>query len=229
MLKKCLLSGRTIRPDEKIVSIPCASKGAQAKTGFVLANEIGNGYTMPIEKPCKAVEYTVKVRFTRKGCESYKDFIFHGKDEVTAFLEVISKGKVTGHGAAGEWLVFSPITTFAGLRYIFTAIAAVVDIQYINVSIAAVDIDYSNVNVALKNSDTSNVFGGKVNIKAGELKSFQPADIDMTMRGLDCLSRIVKASEKSVKSLVTIIEKSARMEYPVDSRAEKMTVKGSKA
>ena len=219
MLKKSLLSGRTIRPDEKVITIPCASKGAQAKTGFVSVSDIPNGYTRPNDIPDKGISYSLTFRFTRKGNAEYKGFKMNA-EQVTAFIETTMRGIVKNYGGrVGEYLYSAPQTTFCGMRY-----------QSVSVKIESDSINFANVNKALRKVDAPNVWGGNVpHVENGELKKFSFADIDQFMRGLDCLSRIVKASDKSEKVLSGIIEKSAREEYPVDKRAEKMTVKGSKA
>ena len=230
MLKKCLLSGRTIRPDERVISIPCASKGAQAKTGFISVSDIPNGYTRPNDIPDKGISYSLTFRFTRKGNAEYKGFKMNA-EQVTAFIETTMRGIVKNYGGrVGEYLYSMPQTTFCGMRYQVSALVSCVDVQSVSVKIEGDSINFTNVNKALRKVDAPNVWGGNVpHIENGELKKFSFADIDQFMRGLDCLARLVKASDKSEKVLSGIIEKSAREEYPVDKRAEKMTVKGSKA
>ena len=236
--KICLLSGKEIKKNENFLSVPVSYKGAQGKTGFVITNEIKNGYSQSFksestDKTSVFVKTGLNIRFSWKPLPiEYNGFLFHTEAEITAFLCVITHGKVQKMGAVGNYIRVPQHTTLCGWRYIYTAVASVVEIADVEVLATLENDDMPNMeNVQLVLSGCENVpdIGEKFRYDA-KRKTFRftYTDIASFMRCIDTIHRMMKNSHNPIK-LHKILEQAAEHVTETDRRGKVIKDGGKRA
>lgn len=236
--KICLLSGKQIDKNEKFLCVPVSYKGAQGKLGFVREDEIKNGYTQPFksestDKTSAFVKTGLNIRFNWKPFPmEYNEFVFHTEAEVTAFLCVITHGKVEKRGAIGNYIRVPYHTTLCGWRYIFAAVASVVDISDVEI-LATLENDdapnVSNIQLVLSGCENSDDIGKKFryDAKRGTFR-FTYTDIASFIRCIDTVHRMMKNSNNPGK-LVRMLEQAAAHVTEADRRGRVIKDEGKRA
>lgn len=225
--KICLLSGKKIEKNERFLCVPVSYKGAQGKLGFVSDDEIKNGYTQPFKsentnKTSVFIKTGLNIRFNWKTLPlEYNGFIFHTENEIIAFLCVITHGKVQKMGAVGNYIRIPEHATLCGWRYIYTAVANVVEVSDVEI-LATLENDKSpnmgNIQLTLSSCENVSDIGEKFRYDA-KRKTFRFAytDIASFMRCIDTVHRMMKNSNNPMK-LHGIIEQAAEHVTETDRR-----------
>lgn len=237
--KVCLLTGEQIGKNDDFVCVPVSYKGAQGKTGFVAKKAIKAGYIQPLNSGndkvsvyCKT-ELSIKFQWKKNLPLEYNGFIFHNADEIAAFMCVISHGKIKRQGAVGDFLKVPAHTNLNGFRYIYTAIAAVADVQSVEVKLTLCNDDRSpmvqNIAPALSNASGSNTIGKNFRFDGKrETFRFDYTGIEDFMRCLDTAHALYKNSYKPLK-MADILYKAIRRETAVDKRGKVIKDGGKRA
>lgn len=227
--KVCLLSGQQIEKNEHFLCVPASYKGAQGKTGFVLVDEVKNGYSQSFksestDKQSVFVKTGLNIRFNWKKLPlEYNGFIFHSENEVIAFLCVITHGKVQKMGAVGNFIRVPYHTTLCGWRYIFAAVASVVNVSDVEI-LATLENDTApnmeNIKLILTSFENVSDIGEKFRYdKKRETFRFTYTDIASFIRCIDTVHRMMKNSNNPDK-LVRILEQSAAHVTESDRRGK---------
>lgn len=236
--KVCLLSGKQIEKNEHFLRVPASYKGAQGKTGFVLVDEIKNGYSQPFKsentnKTSVFIKTGLNIRFNWKSLPlEYNGFLFHTEQEVTAFLCVITHGKVQKMGAVGNYIRIPEHTTLCGWRYIYTAVASVVEVSNVEI-LATLENDdmpnIGNIQLALSGCENSDDIGHKFRYDS-KRKTFRFAytEIASFMRCIDTVHRMMKNSHNPMK-LHGIVEQAAEHVTEADRRGKVIKDGGKRA
>lgn len=236
--KICLLSGKQIDKNEKFLCVPVSYKGAQGKTGFVLTDEIKNGFTQPFksestDKTSAFVKTGLNIRFNWKPLPlEYNEFTFHTESEVVSFLCVITHGKVEKRGAVGNYIRVPYHTTLCGWRYIYAAVASVVDISDVEI-LATLENDdapnVSNIQLVLSGCENSDDIGKKFryDAKRGTFR-FTYTDIASFIRCIDTVHQMMKNSNNPGK-LVRMLEQAAAHVTEADRRGRVIKDDGKRA
>lgn len=227
--KVCLLSGKQIQKNEKFICVPVSYKGAQGKTGFVLVDETKNGFTQPFksestDKTGVFVKTGLNIRFNWKVLPlEYNGFTFHTESEIIAFLCVITHGKVEKRGAVGNYIRVPQHTTLCGWRYIFAAVASVVNVSDVEV-LATLENDTApnmeNIKLVLTSFENVSDIGAKFryDAKRGTFR-FTYTDIASFIRCIDTVHQMLKYSRNPGK-LVRILEQAAHHVTESDRRGK---------
>ena len=227
--KICLLSGKQINKNDNFICVPVSYKGAQGKTGFVLTDETKNGYTQPFKSESTTKENVfvktgLNIRFSWKPLPlEYNGFVFHTETEIIAFLCVITHGKVEKRGAVGNYIRVPQHTTLCGWRYIYTAVASVVEISDVEI-LATLENDETpnmvNVQLALSGCENVSDIGEKFRYDS-KRKTFRFAytEIASFMRCIDTVHRMMKNSYNPMK-LHGIVEQAAEHVTETDRRGK---------
>lgn len=237
--KICLLSGQQIEKDEPFVCVPVSYKGAQGKTGFVAEKAIKAGYQLPLNSGSEKVsvycktELSIKFKWKDHLPLEYNGFVFHCIAEIAAFMCVISHGKIKRQGAVGDFLKVPAHTNLSGFRYIYTAIAAVVDVQSVEVKLTLCNDDRSpmvqNIALALNNASGASTIGKNFRFDGKrETFRFDYTGIEDFMRCLDTAHALYKNSYKPLK-MADILYKAIRRETAVDKRGRVIKDGGKRA
>lgn len=236
--KICLLSGKKINKNENFICVPVSYKGAQGKTGFVAEKAIKAGYIQPLNNGsdkvsvyCKT-ELSIKFQWKKNLPLEYNGFIFHNADEIAAFMCVISHGKIKRQGAIGDFLKVPAHVNLNGFRYIYTAIAAVVDVQNVEVKLILCNDTapiMQNIALALNSVGGSKTIGKnfRFDVKR-ETFRFDYTGIEDFMRCLDTAHALYKNSYRPLK-LKDILYKAIRRETAVDKRGKVIKDGGKRA
>lgn len=236
--KVCLLSGKQIEKNEHFLCVPASYKGAQGKTGFVLTNETKNGYSQPFKsesttKESVFVKTGLNIRFNWKPLPlEYNGFIFHTEQEVTAFICVITHGKVQKMGAVGNYIRVPEHTTLCGWRYIYTAVSSVVEVSDVEI-LATLENDdapdVSNIQLALSGCENVSDIGEKFRYDS-KRKTFRFAytDIASFMRCIDTVHQMLKNSNNTGK-LFRILEQATNHVTEADRRGRVIKDGGKRA
>ena len=236
--KICLLSGKQINKNDNFLCVPASYKGAQGKLGFVRDDEIKNGYSQPFKsestsKTSVFVKTGLNIRFNWKVLPlEYNGFTFHTENEVVAFLCVITHGKVEKRGAVGNYIRVPEHTTLCGWRYIYTAVASVVEVSDVEILATLENDDMPNIgNIQLALSGCENVsdIGEKFRYDS-KRKTFRftYTDIASFMRCIDTIHRMMKNSHNPMK-LHGILEKAAEHVTEADRRGRVIKDSGKRA
>lgn len=236
--KVCLLSGKQIKKNENFLCVPVSYKGAQGKLGFVSNDEVKNGFTQPFksestDKTSAFVKTGLNIRFNWKMLPlEYNGFIFRDEAEVIAFLCVITHGKVEKRGAVGNYIRVPYHTTLCGWRYIFAAVASVVEVSDVEI-LATLENDdapnMDNVRLALSGCENVSDIGDKFRYDVKrETFRFTYTDIASFMRCIDTVHRMLKSSNNPGK-LVRILEQSAEHVTESDRRGRVIKDGGKRA
>lgn len=236
--KICLLSGQQIEKDENFLCVPVSYKGAQGKTGFVAEKAIKDGYQLPLNDGSEKVsvycktELSIKFQWKKNLPLEYNGFIFHNADEITAFMCVISHGKIKRQGAIGDFLKVPAHANLNGFRYIYTAIAAVVDVQSVEVKLTLCNDTapiMQNIALALNSVSGSKTIGKNFRFDGKrETFRFNYTGIEDFMRCLDTAHALYKNSYRPLK-LKDILYKAIRRETAVDKRGKVIKDGGKRA
>lgn len=236
--KICLLSGKQIEKNENFLCVPVSYKGAQGKTGFVAQRAIKDGYQLPLNNGSEKVsvfcktELSIKFKWKKNFPLEYNGFIFHNADEIAAFMCVISHGKIKRQGAIGDFLKVPAHTNLSGFRYIYTAVAAVVDVQSIEVKLTLCNDTapiMQNIALALNSVSGSNTIGKNFRFDGKrETFRFDYTGIEDFMRCLDTAHALYKNSYRPLK-LKDILYKAIRRETAVDKRGKVIKDGGKRA
>lgn len=236
--KICLLSGQQINKNDDFICVPASYKGAQGKTGFVLTDEVKNGYIQPFKsesttKESVFVKTGLNIRFSWKELPlEYNGFLFHTESEVIAFLCVITHGKVQKMGAVGNYIRVPYHTTLCGWRYIFAAVASVVNVSDVEILATLENADtpnMDNVRLALSGCENVSDIGDKFRYDVKrETFRFTYTDIASFMRCIDTVHRMLKSSNNPGK-LVRILEQSAEHVTESDRRGRVIKDNGKRA
>lgn len=236
--KVCLLSGKQIQKNENFLCVPVSYKGAQGKTGFVLTDETKNGYSQTFksestDKTSAFIKTGLNIRFNWKVLPlEYNGFVFHTEQEVVAFLCVITHGKVEKRGAVGNYIRVPEHTTLCGWRYIFAAVASVVDISDIEI-LATLENDTApnmeNIRLVLTSFESSDDIGKKFRYDSKrETFRFAYTDIASFIRCIDTVHRMMKNSYNPGK-LSRILEQAAEHVTESDRRGKVIKDGGKRA
>ena len=236
--KVCLLSGKQIEKNEHFLCVPVSYKGAQGKLGFVRDDEIKNGYSQPFKsesttKESVFVKTGLNIRFNWKPLPlEYNGFIFHTEQEITAFLCVITHGKVEKRGAVGNYIRVPQHTTLCGWRYIYTAVASVVEISDVEI-LATLENDdapdMNNIRLALSSCENPDDIGEKFRYdKKRETFRFTYTDIASFIRCIDTVHQMLKNSNNTGK-LFRILEQAANHVTEADRRGRVIKDGGKRA
>ena len=227
--KVCLLTGKQIDKNEGFVCVPVSYKGAQGKTGFVAERAIKDGYQQPLNSGidkvsvyCKT-ELSIKFKWKNRFPLEYNGFVFHTENEIAAFMCVISHGRIKRQGAIGDFLKVPAHTNLNGFRYIYTAIASVVDVQSVETKLTLCNDKapiVQNIVLALNNASGANTIGKnfRFDVKR-ETFRFDYTGIQDFMRCLDTAHALYKNSQKPLK-MADILYKAIRRENAVDKRGK---------
>lgn len=236
--KVCLLSGKEINKNENFLCVPVSYKGAQGKLGFVLTDEVKNGYTQSFksestDKTSVFVKTGLNIRFSWKVLPiEYNGFTFHTESEIIAFLCVITHGKVEKRGAVGNYIRVPYHTTLCGWRYIFSAVASVVDISDVEI-LATLENDVApnmeNIQLVLTSCENSDDIGEKFRYdkKRGTFR-FTYTDIASFIRCIDTVHQMLKNSNNPAK-LVRMLEQAAAHVTEADRRGKIIKDGGKRA
>lgn len=236
--KMCLLSGKQIQKNENFLCVPVSYKGAQGKLGFVLTDEVKNGYTQSFksestDKTSVFVKTGLNIRFNWKALPlEYNDFVFHTESEITAFLCVITHGKVEKRGAVGNYIRVPQHTTLCGWRYIFAAVASVVNISDVEI-LATLENDTApnmdNIKLVLTSFENVSDIGAKFryDAKRGTFR-FTYTDIASFIRCIDTVHQMLKNSNNPAK-LVRMLEQAAAHVTESDRRGKVIKDGGKRA
>lgn len=236
--KICLLSGKEIGKNASFLCVPASYKGAQGKTGFVLTDEIKNGYTQPFKsesttKESVFVKTGLNIRFIWKPLPiEYNGFLFRTEAEIIAFLCVITHGKVEKRGAVGNYIRVPYHTTLCGWRYIYTAVASVVEISDVEILATLendTDPNMENIQLALSGCENVSDIGEKFRYDS-KRKTFRFAytEIASFMRCIDTVHRMLKNSYNPMK-LHGIMEQAAEHVTESDRRGRVIKDGGKRA
>lgn len=227
--KICLLSGKEIGKNDSFLCVPVSYKGAQGKLGFVSNDEIKNGYSQSFksestDKTSAFVKTGLNIRFSWKELPlEYNGFLFREKEEVIAFLCVITHGKVQKMGAVGNFIRVPQHTTLCGWRYIFAAVASVVNVSDVEILATLENADTpntDNIRLVLTSFENSDDIGEKFRYdKKRETFRFTYTDIASFIRCIDTVHRMLKNSNNPTK-LVRILEQSAAHVTESDRRGK---------
>lgn len=236
--KMCLLSGKEIDKNASFICVPVSYKGAQGKLGFVSDDEVKNGFTQPFksestDKTGVFVKTGLNIRFNWKVLPlEYNGFIFRDEQEVIAFLCVITHGKVQKMGAVGNYIRVPQHTTLCGWRYIFAAVASVVNVSDVEVLATLENADtpnMDNVRLALASCENVSDIGDKFRYDVKrETFRFTYTDIASFMRCIDTVHRMLKSSNNPGK-LVRMLEQSADHVTEADRRGRVIKDGGKRA
>lgn len=236
--KMCLLSGKAIGKNEGFICVPASYKGAQGKLGFVSDDEVKNGFSQPFksestDKTSAFVKTGLNIRFSWKALPlEYNGFLFREESEVVAFLCVITHGKVEKRGAIGNYIRVPYHTTLCGWRYIFAAVASVVNVSDVEI-LATLENDTApnmeNIKLVLTSFENSNDIGEKFRYD-GKRETFRFAytDIASFIRCIDTVHRMLKDSRNPGK-LVRILEQAAEHVTESDRRGRVIKDGGKRA
>ena len=236
--KICLLSGKQIDKNADFICVPVSYKGAQGKTGFVLTDEAKNGYSQSFtsestDKTNVFVKTGLNIRFDWKPLPiEYNGFLFHTEAEITAFLCVITHRRVQKMGAVGNYIRVPEHTTLCGWRYIYTAVASVVEIADVEI-IATLENDnapdISTIQLALSGCKNISDIGEKFRYDA-KRKTFRftYTDIVSFMRCIDTVHQMLKNSHNPIK-LHKILEQAAEHVTKTDRRGNVIKDGGKRA
>lgn len=236
--KVCLLSGKEIGKNDSFLCVPVSYKGAQGKLGFVSDDEVKNGFTQPFksestEKTSAFVKTGLNIRFSWKPLPlEYNGFLFREEAEVVAFLCVITHGKVEKRGAVGNYIRVPYHTTLCGWRYIFAAVASVVEVSDVEI-LATLENSPSpntdNIQLVLTSCENVSDIGDKFRYdkKRGTFR-FTYTDIASFIRCIDTVHRMLKSSNNPGK-LVRILEQSAEHVTEADRRGRVIKDGGKRA
>lgn len=227
--KVCLLSGKQIQKNESFVCVPVSYKGAQGKLGFVSNDEIKNGFTQSFKsestnKTGVFVKTGLNIRFNWKALPlEYNGFLFQEEAEIVAFLCVITHGKVQKMGAVGNYIRVPYHTTLCGWRYIFAAVASVVEVSDVEI-LATLENDdapnMGNIQLALSGCENVSDVGEKFRYDAKrETFRFTYTDIASFIRCIDTVHRMMKNSGNPAK-LVRMLEQAANHVTEADRRGK---------
>lgn len=236
--KICLLSGKQINKDEDFLCVPVSYKGAQGKTGFVLMDEVKNGFSQSFksestEKQSAFVKTGLNIRFSWKELPlEYNGFLFREEEEVIAFLCVITHGKVQKMGAVGNYIRVPYHTTLCGWRYIFAAVASVVEISDVEI-LATLENDdapdMNNIRLALSGCENVSDIGERFRYDSKrETFRFAYTDIASFIRCIDTVHRMMKYSKNPAK-LVRVLEQAAAHVTESDRRGRIIKDGGKRA
>lgn len=227
--KVCLLSGKEIGKNDSFLCVPVSYKGAQGKLGFVSDDEVKNGFTQSFksestDKTSAFVKTGLNIRFNWKVLPlEYNGFIFREEEEIIAFLCVITHGKVQKMGAVGNFIRVPYHTTLCGWRYIFAAVASVVEISDVEI-LATLENSPSpnteNIRLVLTSFENVSDIGTKFRYdsKRGTFR-FAYTDIASFIRCIDTVHRMMKCSNNPGK-LVRILEQAAEHVTESDRRGK---------
>lgn len=236
--KMCLLSGKAIGKNEGFICVPASYKGAQGKLGFVSDDEVKNGFSQSFksestEKTGAFVKTGLNIRFSWKPLPlEYNGFLFREEQEVIAFLCVITHGKVQKMGAVGNYIRVPYHTTLCGWRYIFAAVASVVEVSDVEI-LATLENDdapdMNNVRLALSRCENPDDIGEKFRYdgKRGTFR-FTYTDIASFIRCIDTVHRMMKNSRNPMK-LHGIVEQAAEHVTETDRRGRVIKDGGKRA
>lgn len=236
--KICLLSGQQIEKNENFLCVPVSYKGAQGKLGFVLTDEVKNGYTQSFksestDKTSVFVKTGLNIRFSWKVLPlEYNGFTFHTESEIVSFLCVITHGKVEKRGAVGNYIRVPYHTTLCGWRYIFAAVASVVNISDVEI-LATLENDTApnmdNIKLVLTSFENVSDIGEKFryDAKRGTFR-FTYTDIASFIRCIDTVHRMLKNSGNPGK-LVRMLEQAAAHVTESDRRGKVIKDGGKRA
>lgn len=227
--KVCLLSGQQIDKNAEFICVPVSYKGAQGKLGFVSNDKIKNGFTQSFksestEKTSAFVKTGLNIRFSWKALPlEYNDFVFHTESEIIAFLCIITHGKVEKRGAVGNYIRVPQHTTLCGWRYIFAAVASVVEISDVEI-LATLENDTApnmeNIRLVLTSFENSDDIGEKFRYDGKrETFRFTYTDIASFIRCIDTVHRMLKNSGNPGK-LVRMLEQAAAHVTEADRRGK---------
>ena len=236
--KMCLLSGKQIKKNENFLCVPASYKGAQGKTGFVLTDETKNGYTQSFksestDKTGVFVKTGLNIRFNWKVLPlEYNGFTFHTESEIIAFLCVITHGRVEKRGAVGNYIRVPYHTTLCGWRYIFAAVASVVNVSDVEI-LATLENDnapdMNNIRLALSGCENPDDIGERFRYDSKrETFRFTYTDIASFIRCIDTVHRMLKNSNNPGK-LVRILEQAAEHVTESDRRGKVIKDGGKRA
>lgn len=236
--KICLLSGKQIEKNDSFLCVPASYKGAQGKTGFVLTDEVKNGYSQPFKsestnKTSVFVKTGLNIRFNWKPLPiEYNGFLFRTEQEVTAFLCVITHGKVEKRGAVGNYIRVPYHTTLCGWRYIYTAVASVVEVSDVEILATLENSEcpnMGNIQLALSGCENVSDIGYKFRYDA-KRKTFRftYTDIASFIRCIDTVHQMLKNSNNTGK-LFRILEKAAEHVTETDRRGKVIKDGGKRA
>lgn len=236
--KVCLLSGQQIEKNEHFLCVPASYKGAQGKTGFVLTDEVKNGFSQSFksestEKTGAFVKTGLNIRFSWKPLPlEYNGFLFREEREVIAFMCVITHGRVEKRGAVGNYIRVPQHTTLCGWRYIFAAVASVVSVSDVEI-LATLENDTApnmeNIRLVLTSFDNTDEIGAKFRYdkKRGTFR-FTYTDIASFIRCIDTVHRMLKNSNNPGK-LVRMLEQAANHVTESDRRGRVIKDGGKRA
>lgn len=236
--KMCLLSGKQIEKNEHFLCVPASYKGAQGKTGFVLMDETKNGFTQSFksestDKQSAFVKTGLNIRFNWKALPlEYNGFLFREEAEITAFLCVITHGRVEKRGAVGNYIRVPQHSTLCGWRYIFAAVASVVNVSDVEILATLENSDTpntDNIRLVLASCENPDDIGKKFryDAKRGTFR-FAYTDIASFIRCIDTVHRMMKNSNNPGK-LVRILEQSAAHVTEADRRGRVIKDNGKRA
>ena len=236
--KICLLSGQQIEKNAEFICVPASYKGAQGKLGFVLADEIKNGFSQSFksestDKTGVFVKTGLNIRFSWKPLPlEYNGFLFREEEEIIAFLCVITHGKVQKRGAVGNYIRVPQHSTLCGWRYIFAAVASVVSVSDVEI-LATLENDdapnMGNIQLALSGCENVSDIGAKFRYDA-KRKTFRftYTDIASFIRCIDTVHQMLKNSNNPGK-LVRILEQAANHVTESDRRGKVIKDGGKRA
>ena len=238
--KVSLLTGEELH-NKDIVCVPASYKGAQGKMGFVGMDEIKTGYQIPAEpkKGSGFVSTELKIKFRRRKLPfEYNGFLFRTENEITAFVSVITKGRVERKGAIGDFLIIPPQDTLCGFRYIYSAVAQVVKIQTVEVlphyvCNTGLKTNVTHIQLVWNNTTSTkkeNIFGDAETAfdSLSHSWKFKYTTLFNFMRGIDLIHRMEKDSEKP-KVLEHDVHKASIHDFPVDKRGGGINDMGKRA
>ena len=236
--KICLLSGKQIDKNENFLCVPASYKGTQGKTGFVLTDEVKNGYTQSFksestDKTGVFVKTGLNIRFSWKVLPlEYNGFIFRTEQEITAFLCVITHGRVEKRGAVGNYIRVPHHTTLCGWRYIFAAVASVVEVSDVEILATLendTDPNMENIRLVLTSFENISDVGEKFRYDAKrETFRFTYTDIASFIRCIDTVHQMMKNSNNPGK-LVRMLEQAAAHVTEADRRGRVIKDDGKRA
>ena len=145
---------------------------------------------------------------------------------------VISHGRIKRQGAIGNFLKVPAHTNLNGFRYIYTAIASVVDVQSVETKLTLCNDKapiVQNIVLALNNASGANTIGKnfRFDVKR-ETFRFDYTGIQDFMRCLDTAHALYKNSQKPLK-MADILYKAIRRENAVDKRGKVIKDGGKRA